>query len=524
MRHLRARYGVGPALHGTAGSASKVIGFGLLLLYGHVLPPEDFGVLALLYLTTYLLDAVIIQGLTAKILRQHTEAAGGDALAQRSVITTAFVHTVISAAALFGFLALAAGPVSGLLFHERHWSQLFQCMCAAGCLRAAQHVPRQMLRARGRRSWLDALRLGDALTAAALNTTLVIGAGLGLSGVVYGEVLRETFFALVFVATLRRDLCRRLSGSALRALLRDGWPRLRQELPSLVLATNDRYFLAAWTPLGVVGTYGFGLRLAQALGDFVLQPLLGLVPSLRRPDETGDAHEQRQILGRFATYFVALAGLAALAIAVFAGALLRILCQPQYEGVAWLLPLLLMALLLAGVHRLLLVALRLERRSTVSAGRVTAAAALFSLVGNAVLVPSYGALGAALTAVIAQALLCATAIVAARRAALLHWEAGRLAKVIAALFSTSYIAGFVMPDNLVGQVAAAWAMVLLYPALLGVLGFYTMTEIEKMRDLLNHRVGPASTTPTAAATTPAPLAAPAAAPELVGSSTRTTRS
>jgi O-antigen/teichoic acid export membrane protein len=525
MRRLRARIGAGAALHSAASSASKSIGFGLLLLYGHALTPADFGVLVLLYLTTFLLDGIAIQGLTARILRQHALAAGEDDPSRRRVVTTAFVHTVASGAVLFGLLALAAGPASLLFFREPRWSTLLQLMCIAGFLRAVQNVPRQMLRARGRSGWLDGLRLGDAVAAAVLNILLVVGAGLGLTGVVYGEVLREGVATLLLVFTLRRDLCHAPSMVALRRLLRDGWPRLRRELPNLVLAANDRYFLAFSTSVSLIGTYGFGLRLAQALGDFVVQPLIGLVPGLHAPDGATEATGRREVFGRFLTYFVALAGLAALAIAVFAPSLLRIVCQPNYEGTAWILPLLLMALAIGGVQKLLLVCLRLEGRPAPPVQRATFAAAVLSLTGNAVLVPRHGALGAAFTAVLAQSLLCAMVLVAARRSQLLRFEPGRLTKVAAALFSSFYIAGFVMPDDLVGQIAAAWAMVLLYPALLGVFGFYTVAEVERLRDLFNHRIGKAASKPADRKDFPFPAVTEAAdQAELVGAGAERQRS
>jgi hypothetical protein len=70
----------------------------------------------------------------------------------------------------------------------------------------------------------------------------------------------------------------------------------------------------------------------------------------------------------------------------------------------------------------------------------------------------------------------------------LHLEGGRLAKIAAALCTTVYISRFVTPEPLLGQFAAAAAMVFLYPALLGVFGFYTVAEIDRMRDVLNRRV------------------------------------
>ncbi len=514
MRNLFERIGAGPALHGSASTASKLVGLALLLLYGRVLPPADFGVLVLLYLTTYLLDALAVQGLTAKVLRQ--QGLEHDEATRRTVVTTAFLHTLACAGMLLGFAALAAEPVSEMFFGDRRWGQLLQLLCVAGIFRAAQNVPRQMLRARGRQRALDALKLGDALMAASLNAVLVIGLDLGLRGVVYAEVLRETFFALVLASTLRHDLSRSGSIVALRALLRDGLPRLRRELPAMVLTANDRYFLAFWGSLLHLGTYGFALRLAQVLADFVIQPLLGLVSVLRRDDGNPDG-DSRVVFGRFLTYFVALTGLAALAIAVFTPSLLRLVCHPEYEGAAWVLPLLLIALLIAGVQKLLLAGLHLDNQIPVSVRRATAAAALLSLAGNSLFVPRHGALGAAFTAVLAQALLCGTAIVAARRQAVLCFEPSRLAKVVSALLCSFYIAGFVMPENLIGQVAAAWAMVLLYPALLGVFGFYTVTEIERLRDLLNHRIGSVPAKPAAEeASAPTAVASAHASDELVG--------
>jgi O-antigen/teichoic acid export membrane protein len=178
----------------------------------------------------------------------------------------------------------------------------------------------------------------------------------------------------------------------------------------------------------------------------------------------------------------------ALAIAVFAGPILQILGAPAFLGAVPILPLLLLSLMLAGVQRLLLASLHLEGSVPARLRHVLSAVAALSLTGNLLLVPRLGIWGAAVTAVLAQGLLCGAALAAQRRHRGVSLEVGRLAKVMAALCSTYYISRFVMPEPLLGQLAAGAAMLFLYPALLGVLGFYTMAEVDKMRDLLNRRV------------------------------------
>jgi hypothetical protein len=61
--------------------------------------------------------------------------------------------------------------------------------------------------------------------------------------------------------------------------------------------------------------------------------------------------------------------------------------------------------------------------------------------------------------------------------------------VVAALGITFLVWRLVVPENLVGQISAGCAVLLFYPALLGLVGFYTLEELEQLRELLNRRVG-----------------------------------
>lgn len=471
-------------LQNAAVRAHKTVGLSLLLLYGSFLQPAEFAVLALLYLTTTLVETIATQGLTAQVLLQAGLQREGPE--QRRMVSTAFIQSVSVAALLFGTLALCARPLQELLFSPPQSANLFPLMALAGFLRAVQNMPRQMLRIRNRQRGYALLRLAEALITACLSILFLAVAGMGLKGVVYGEVLRELLVTALLVLTLRRDLTPAYSAQRGRILLRLGLPRLWREFPTVLLATNDRYVLAIFVSLPLLGIYAFALRIAQGLIDLAVQPLLSLVPGLQREAAAGEA-EPRLVLGRFVTYCVALSGLLALAMAVFAEPLLRLLTQ-RFAMAAQVLPLLLLAVLLSGMQRLVLSIMAREGRIPQSWRLLSTGAAVLSLVGNVLLVPSLGIWGAASTMVLVQAFLCAAAFAFQRRSLGLPLEAGRLVKVTAAMGITYYVSRFVTPEPLLGQLAAAAAMVFLYPALLGVLGFYTVAEVDRMRNLLNRRV------------------------------------
>jgi hypothetical protein len=122
--------------------------------------------------------------------------------------------------------------------------------------------------------------------------------------------------------------------------------------------------------------------------------------------------------------------------------------------------------------------------------RMMGAAALLNVVCNAWLVPRYGAVGAAVAAVTTYVFLIGFAWRADRSCFGIRVEWGRVLRVAAALGVTFALGRWVTPPNLIGQISAGCALILLYPALLGVFGFYSLAELEMMRGVVNRRLGP----------------------------------
>jgi O-antigen/teichoic acid export membrane protein len=494
------------------GFAVKLVAFALLILYTHYLSPADFGVLVLLYVTMRILDTVVTQGMTSAVLRAHDVDFKDAPHERREAVSTALFYSVGSAALLFGILALLARPLSAVVTTDEQWAPLLRLMFLAGLLRAAQSVPRQLLQSAGRKR--DVIRLLEFATAALLNVYFLVIEGMGLAGIVYSEVAREGVFLIVHAFTLRRTLRPTFSRSHLAQLLRNGLPRVPRGLPLTILSVNDRYFLMHLVGATQLGLYAVAYRFAEIVEDGAVRPLLQRWPRLHAELIADEKDGGQRLLGRFATYLVAIGGLVALGVCVFAEPLLRLAAPPEYLEAARFVPLLSLALLLAGAHRLFLLGLRTVHR-TGSLPRMLTAAALLSLVCNAWLVPRHGALGAAVAAMLTSLFLTVVAWRSDRRwfGARVEWD--RILRVVVALGLTFTVGRWVTPENLIGQLASACALVLLYPALLGVFGFYSLAELEMLRGLLNRRVVPRAVREGQVLDTPSAIAAEAVEPEAV---------
>jgi O-antigen/teichoic acid export membrane protein len=476
-------------IYGMGGLATKLVGFVLLPLYTHYLTPADYGVLGLLYITMRVLDIVAIQGMTTAVFRAYTFEFKGETEQQREAVCTAYFYSIGSAVLLFGSLSLLSQPFNDIVFKDGDWTYLFRLMFLAGVFRSTQNVPRQIMRAHRRSALYSIIQFCDFVMAAGLNIYFIVFAGKGLAGIVYSEVIREGLLMIVFFFTIRPYLARRFSKQKLKEMLAFGLPKVPGGISFLVLSASDRYFLEHFSTATELGLYSIGYRLAGLLGDFAIQPFLQTWPTMYFPLAKESPDEGKGILGRFMTYFLVVVGFMALGICVFVEPLLRIMADPKFAGAVQVVPLVVLALVFSGVYRVLIVGINI-RKKTIFIPMMVGGAAALNVFFNALLIPRWGMMGAAWATVFSYIAMCTAAYIIDHHFFPIQYERGRIVRVVIALASTFAISRVVTPDHLLGQVAAGLSMLLLYPATLGVLGFYTEAELDKLKSFVNRRIGP----------------------------------
>jgi O-antigen/teichoic acid export membrane protein len=505
------------SIYGMGGMATKVIGFFLLPLYTHYLTPADYGVLGLLYITMRVLDIVVIQGLTTSIFRAYSFDYKGNPEQQADAVCTAYYYSIASAILFFGGLVMLAGPLNDLVFKDANWTHLFRMMFLAGIFRATQNIPRQIMRAHRKSVTYSAIQLGDMVTAALLNILFIVVMKQGLARIVYSEVIREGLLMIVFFFPVKRYLSKRFSRQKLQEMLAFGLPKVPGGLSFLVLSASDRYFLEHYSTPTELGLYSVGYRLATLISDFAIGPFIQTWPTMYFPLCKDSKDEGKEILGRFLTYFLVVVGFIGLGVCVFVKPLLHIMADPKFHGAEKVVPLVVAALVFSGLYRVITVGVNIKKKN-IWLPIMVGGAAVINILFNWLLIPKWGMMGAAWATVIAYALMCAASYVVDEYYFPIRYEWNRVVRVTLAIGITYTVSVFATPEHLIGQIACGFAMLLLFPALLGALGFYNESELETLRKIANTPVplGRRKLQPAAAA--PAAGAAPVSAPEaeLVG--------
>jgi O-antigen/teichoic acid export membrane protein len=363
----------------------------------------------------------------------------------------------------------------------------------------------------------SAIQLGDFVSAALLNVWFIVFQHQGLKGIVFSEVVREGLLMVVFFFPVRRYLRPSFSKAKLYEMLAFGLPKVPGGLSFLVLSASDRYFLEHYSTATELGLYSVGYRLATLLSDFAIQPFIQTWPTMYFPLAKDSKDQGKAVLGRFLTYFMVLVGFMSLAICAFVKPLLHVMADEKFKGADRVVPLVVLALVFSGVYRVITVGVNIMKKN-IWLPIMVGGAAVINIIFNALLIPKHGMMGAAWATVISYCIMCVASYFVDEYYFPIRYEWGRIARVCAAV-GISYTASvYVTPDNFVGQIAAGSAMMLLYPALLGVLGFYNEGELKLLRKLANTPIGRRPRFESVEEPAPASAATPAepsSLPELV---------
>jgi O-antigen/teichoic acid export membrane protein len=171
-------------------------------------------------------------------------------------------------------------------------------------------------------------------------------------------------------------------------------------------------FLTHYGSLASVGIYALSVQCAQVLQLAVIYPFRYFWDATQFQIVRDDAGGR--MFRRMFQWLTSLAVVAAFACAVAAEPVIQLMAAPAFHGAARVVPILVVAYVLEGIYLFFNAAL-LVRNRTGLVGLVAVLTAVVNLGANALLVPSFLAVGAASARVIAQAVMVITTFVLAQR-------------------------------------------------------------------------------------------------------------
>ena len=472
------------AIYGAGDVAVSAVNLLLLPIYVRYLSERDYGILGLLGAVEVVAKILFRWGLDGSFMRFFYEE-DGERGRQRLASTIFFFLAAVNGVLLI--VSLAAAPwLARSVFGDPGAALALRLVLINTFVIAFTFFPFHVLRIEQRSAEFSVLTILRSVSTVGLRLALVVGAGLGLMGVVIADVVVT---AGVMAILLRRfaPLIRPVfSSRTLRESLAFGLPRVPHAAAQQVMAVGDKFILATFRPIAEVGVYSMGVSFGLTQKLFLSAFEYAWAPFYyAAARESGAA----TLFATVTTYGIAALALLTAGLSAIARDLLDLMTRGVFVEAAPVVAWTAIGVFLQGVYLLTSIGLNITKRTVYyPASTIAAAAANVGL--NYALVPRFGMMGAAWANAAGYALQAGLAFYFSQRVYPVRHEYGRLARVVAAA-AAAFLAGAALPSM---QPAAAVvlrgsAVVVTFAGLLWLTGFFHREELRTLARLRPGRQG-----------------------------------
>jgi O-antigen/teichoic acid export membrane protein len=300
---------------------------------------------------------------------------------------------------------------------------------------------------------------------------------LRVAGMLYSSVVTATLTTLFLSAYTFRSMPLVFDFRTFGRMAKYAMPLGVGSIATLIIHFGDRFFLPHYRPLAELGVYVLAYKIGMLMSFFYASFDSYWSAQIFQIFQREDSD---RIFARMFTYVMLGLSSIGLALVVCAHPVLRIMVAPAYRGAAALIPVIVLAYFVRATGDFL--------RSVFMVTGRTGCDAITNWIGSLVclasywlLIPRFGAWGAAWATVLAFAIIAAISAVWTFRIRHYQLESGRLIKIGLGL-GVAFLPYLALAGSSVAaQIAIAAASLAAFPAALWTLRFATPGEVQNAR-------------------------------------------
>jgi O-antigen/teichoic acid export membrane protein len=376
------------------------IGFLLLPLYTRVLPPEEYGQLAVVLTISAGVSTLLSFGLETAMFRTYI-LLQDDQDRRRSFVNSVGLLAIIGPAMLATIAVVAFGDLIARWLGVP-WLAIALGIGTAAITISTTVLPFAILRAQERLRAYLLLTGIQVIVNTTLTFVLVVVFDRGVIGWLLGSLaaITATFIAGLLLLGHRWTLT--VERSHLVTTLAYGLPLLPHAAAHWGLSLSDRIVLGAFVPPGDVGIYQLAYQFAIPVSTLGIAMTRGTAPLYAHAALSAT---ERAELARVIVHHVLTIALLGMAMAILGPLLILLLMPAEYAGAADFVPWLALGTVLLGMYFVPMNMISILAGDTRHVWMATVAAAGVNVGLNLLTVPRFGAAATAVNFAIGYAVL-----------------------------------------------------------------------------------------------------------------------
>jgi O-antigen/teichoic acid export membrane protein len=458
------------AIYGLGGLVSRFVALLLLPLYTRYLTPADYGAVETLVALAAILATVLRLGIASAFFRFYFDSV--DTSHRLRVVRTSFWFTMTMATLGLVVGLILAEPISNWLFDTGDHTTLVRASFVLLWAQMNYEQITSLFRVEERAVAFTIATLVNLAVTVAATVLFVVVFDWGATGVVAGNFTGTLIVYAALLVYRHEQLGLTLDRPLLRQMNRFGIPLVPSMLALWLLNFGDRFFILKLADQSEVGVYSIGARIASAM---VLLLAAFRAGWLAFAYSIEDDDRARRAYSFVLTYLLFVASWAALALALLSPWLVRWLTTPAFFDASEVVPLLVFGAVALGGFNVVSIVLGRRKRTQFN-WVATGSGAAVSVVLNLVLIPPYGIVGAGIANLSAFTVMFLVITWWSQRVFWVPYQWRRVVTVVGVAVGLT-----VLGKAVDVPLAAAIALVAVYPLVLWPLRFYLPTELAAIR-------------------------------------------
>ena len=450
---------------------ARMVTFLLLPLYTNVFTAEEYGVISLAYVFMGFMGVVLHYGLDVALMKQYVQTKNEEKTLFFSSAYVSLVVTSLLFAIVVSFNQNALAPI----ILDSNYPRLILLIAWILFCDVLWSVPQLILRAEEKPTKYIALSLTNVIATMALNLVFVLVLKMGIEGVLLSNLIVSGGLLIISLPiVLKRFSIKHVSGKHWQRLMTFGLPFLPAGIFSMLMEIADRYLLKWLTNMETVGLYSAGYKIGMLMMLAVMGFNMGWQPFFLKAGA-----DQKIVFARITTYVLAILGFLWLLLYIWVDDIVRInIGGISFYGEAFwpsttIVPIIALGYWFHGAYVLQVPGMYLQEKSKFLM-MIRGVGALTNVMLNLLLIPLYGAMGAAWATCASFAAMAFMIFFMNLQSFPMEYEWGRITRVIISIMLV-FAMGFTMQDNWVNKLILSMA----FPVILYFTGF--MTSGERLR-------------------------------------------
>ena len=467
-----ARLGRHSVIYGLGGLVSRILAVLLLPLYTSYLAPSSFGRVETLTAATAVAVIVLRMGVSTAFFRFYFDHK--DAARRLAVVRTSFWFTMTMATVGLVLCVAFAGSVSQALQLGDH-PELVRAAAIGFWAQMNFEQMTSLFRVEERSIAFALASIANVLITIGSTLVLVVGLHEGALGLLIGNFVGTLCVYVVLLGYRHEQLGLQFDRELFRGMQRFGLPLVPSALALWAINFIDRVFIGGYKGQAEVGVYSAAIKIASVI-TFAMFAFRTAWPAFAYSIE--DDHDAKRTYSFVLTYLLAFASWIALGLGALAPWLVEAMTDPRYQRAEKGVALLAFAGAVYAGYTVLAIGSGRARRTQLN-WIVTGAGAAVNVGLIVWLVPRYGMVGAAVATLAAYLVLFIGMTWYAQHVYPVSYQWRRVATALGAGAGLTVAA---RAGHL--GLAPSVLLVLAYPLVLALLGFYLPAERARLRRLV----------------------------------------